>query len=230
VGPSVSNVGPSVRNVGPSVRNVGPSVRNVGPSVRNVGPSVRNSKPMPLSQKWTIRENQPLLHHGTTWVNERSRINNHPRLQILPNRERNAIIRAGGVHSSLNTISKVPGGANELIRNIRNSNVSKSPQAVAAIRKLGGPLNTVYVLIGLNTISGKQKKRIIHSKIRIAELNKVIKAVLKKKLISLVAHNVKKNHNLHPKIKHKKMYYQKSIKSLILKTKFANIVRRAAKK
>jgi hypothetical protein len=62
------------------------------------------------------------------------------------------------------------------------------------------------------------------------ELNRVINAVKKQKLISLVAHNVTKTHNIHPNDEKKKKYYKKVIKANILRTKFAKIVKKASKK
>ena len=174
--------------------------------------------------------NQPLVSAVPTrsWVSERPYLNQHPKIQTLPIMEQNAIRTAGGVHSALTTISSVPGGAPELVRAIRTPNLTTSPQVVNTIRKFGGSVKTIQVLNGLNTLASTRITK--KTTIRLAELNKVIKTVLKRKLISLVAHNIKKNHNLHPKNFHKKMYYQKAIKSLILNTPFSKIVRKASKK
>jgi hypothetical protein len=65
---------------------------------------------------------------------------------------------------------------------------------------------------------------------RVAELNSVISAVKKQRLISLMAHNVTKTHNIHPNDEKLKKYYAKVLKANILRTPFAKIVRRAAKK
>ena len=172
----------------------------------------------------------------------------------LPTNQKTAITNAGGVKTALNTVASVPGGATEVAKaaealNEMNGNAAKavnikgaSPTAVQAVQKLGGPNNAVYVLHGLNTLSQKPStirrkasapashKRKKPLKIRIAELNRVIEAVKKQKLISLMAHNVTKTHNIHPNDEKKKKYYKKVIKAEILRTKFAKIVKKAAKK
>lgn len=172
----------------------------------------------------------------------------------LPMNQKNAITNAGGVRTAMNTVASVPGGATEVAKaaealNETNGNATKavnikgaSPTAVQAVQKLGGPNNAVYVLHGLNTLSQKpstirrkaaapaSQKRRKPLKIRVAELNRVINAVKKQKLISLVAHNVTKTHNIHPNDEKKKKYYRKIIKANILRTKFAKIVKKAAKK
>jgi len=172
----------------------------------------------------------------------------------LPINQKTAITNAGGVRTALNTVANVPGGATEVAKaaealNEMNGNAAKavnikgaSPTAVQAVQKLGGPNNAVYVLHGLNTLSQKpatirrkaaapaSRKRKKPLKIRVAELNRVINAVKKQKLISLMAHNVTKTHNIHPNDEKKKKYYKKVIKAEILRTKFAKIVKKAAKK
>jgi hypothetical protein len=172
----------------------------------------------------------------------------------LSTNQKTAITNAGGVKTALNTVASVPGGATEVAKaaealNETNGNAAKavnikgaSPTAVQAVQKLGGPNNAVYVLHGLNTLSQKPStirrkasapashKRKKPLKIRIAELNRVIEAVKKQKLISLMAHNVTKTHNIHPNDEKKKKYYKKVIKAEILRTKFAKIVKKAARK
>ena len=172
----------------------------------------------------------------------------------LPTNQKTAITNAGGVRTALNTVAGVPGGATEVAKaaealNEMNGNAAKavnikgaSPTAVQAVQKLGGPNNAVYVLHGLNTLSQKpatirrkaaapaSRKRKKPLKIRVAELNRVINAVKKQKLISLVAHNVTKTHNIHPNDEKKKKYYKKVIKAEILRTKFAKIVKKSARK
>ena len=168
----------------------------------------------------------------------------------LPMNQKNAITNAGGVRPALNTVAAVPGGATEVAKaaealNETNGNVSQavnvkgvSPAAIQAVKKLGGPKNAVVVLHGLNTLSQKtstikrkaKSRRRKPTKIRIAELNRVINAVKKQKLISLTAHNVTKTHNIHPNDEKKKKYYKRVIKANILRTKFAKIVKKAAKK
>ena len=151
--------------------------------------------------------------------------------------EKNAITNAGGVTSALNTIASVPGGAREVAKAAVSINqkheANVSPVAIQAVQKLGGSKKALIVINGLNTISKKthsKKKRKSPLKIRVAELNKVINAVKKKKLISLVAHNVTKTHNLHPNDEKKKKYYKRVIKSNILRTKFSKIVKKATRK
>ena len=169
----------------------------------------------------------------------------------LPVNQQLAIRNAGGVTNTLNTVADVPGGPQEVIKAANalretSGNVSKavnikgaSPVAVQAVQRLGGANKAVSVVQGLNTLSQKtatirrkaaQKKRKTSSRIRVAELNRVINAVKKQKLISLVAHNVTKTHNIHPNDEKRKKYYKKIIKSNILRTKFSNIVKKAAKK
>jgi hypothetical protein len=173
----------------------------------------------------------------------------------LPMNQKNAITNAGGVRPALNTVANVPGGATEIAKAAEaltetSGNVSQavnvkgvSPAAIQAVQKLGGPKNAVVVLHGLNTLSQKtstirrkaaartgRKRRTAKPRIRVAELNRVINAVKKQKLISLVAHNVTKTHNIHPNDEKKKKYYKKVIKANILRTKFAKIVKKSVKK
>jgi hypothetical protein len=179
-----------------------------------------------------------------------SRQNSFEQPPPLPAPQQQAITNAGGIQKAVNTIAQVPGGAIEVAKaaealNETGGNVSQavnvkgvSPVAVRAVQNLGGARNTVSVLEGLNTLSQtastrkrKQKRR--RTKVirpRIAELNRVIDAVKKQKLISLVAHNVTKTHNIHPNDEKLKKYYKKIIKANILRRPFAKIVKRAAKK
>ena len=151
----------------------------------------------------------------------------------------------------MNTVAQVPGGAPEIAKAAEALNESKgnttyairvkgaSPEAVNAVQKLGGPNNAVNVLEGLNTMSQthetrKRKRGTRRSKKvlrpRVAELNRVINAVKKQRLISLVAHNVTKTHNIHPNDEKLKKYYKKVLKANILRTPFAKIAKGAAKK
>ena len=168
----------------------------------------------------------------------------------LPVNQQLAIRNAGGVTNTLNTVADVPGGPQEVIKAANalketSGNVSKavnikgaSPVAVQAVQRLGGANKAVTVVQGLNTLSQKtatirrkaRSKRKVSSRIRVAELNRVINSVKKQKLISLVAHNVTKTHNIHPNDEKRKKYYKRIIKSNILKTKFSKIVKRAVKK
>jgi hypothetical protein len=148
-------------------------------------------------------------------------------------------------------VAKAAEALNETGGNVQQAIYIKgaSPVAVAAVKNLGGPKNAVNVLEGLNTLSqtaetrkrkavrmiARPKKRGTGrrtkiQKPRVAELNRVINAVKKKKLISLVAHNVTKTHNIHPNDEKLKKYYKKVLKANILRTPFAKIVKKAAKK
>ena len=168
---------------------------------------------------------------------------------VLPNNQKKAINNAGGVTQALNAVAAVPGGAHEVAKaaealNETAGNVSQavnikgaSPLAVAAVKKLGGANDAVNVLKGLNTIAqtrkvkpSARKRRSKTTKPRIAELNRVIEAVKKQKLISLIAHNITKTHNIHPEDEHGKKYYKKIMKANILRKPFAKIVKRATKK
>ena len=170
----------------------------------------------------------------------------------IPSNEQRAINNAGGATKALNRIANVPGGAPEVAKaaealNETNGNVNKaiyikgaSPAAVAVVQNLGGHANAVNVLSGLNTMAQKtatrvrkstrtrKSKKVLHP--RVAELNRVINAVKKQRLISLVAHNVTKTHNIHPNDEKLKNYYKKVIKANILRRPFAKIVKKAAKK
>jgi hypothetical protein len=169
----------------------------------------------------------------------------------LPPNQRQAINNAGGVNKAMNTVVQVPGGAPEVAKAAEALNEAKgnttyairvkgvSPAAVNAVQKLGGPNNTVHVLEGLNTMSKthatrrrkagtRRTKKVLRP--RVAELNRVLEAVKKQRLISLAAHNVTKTHNIHPNDEKLKKYYKKVLKANILRTPFAKIAKRAAKK
>ena len=173
----------------------------------------------------------------------------------LPFMQQNAINNAGGIPRALNTVAAVPGGAPEVAKaaealNETGGNVAQainikgaSPAAINAVQKLGGKNNAVNVLEGLNTMSqttetrkrkaartiARPKKRRLQ-KPRLAALNKVINSVKKQKLISIIAHNVTKTHEIHPNDEKLKKYYKKIVKANILRTPFAKIVRKAARK
>ena len=174
-------------------------------------------------------------------------------LPPLPTNQQRAINNAGGVNRALNTVVHVPGGASEIAKAAEALNESKgnttyaitvkgaSPAAVAAVKKLGGSNNAVIVLEGLNTMSKthgtrkrKAARRIARPKKRkgprVAELNRVLEAVKKQRLISLVAHNVTKTHNIHPNDEKLKKYYKRVLKANILRTPFAKIAKGATKK
>jgi hypothetical protein len=83
----------------------------------------------------------------------------------------------------------------------------------------------VYALAPV-TVKKPRKKRM---EVKLSELNRVINAVKKKKLISLVAHNVTRT-NIHANNGRLKPYYKRVIKAAILKRPFAKIARGHAKK
>jgi hypothetical protein len=165
----------------------------------------------------------------------------------IPEEQKRAINYAGGVPRAMNQIARVPEGPPEIARtaealHLTNGNARQamevhnvSAPAINAVRQLGGPTRAVNVLEGLNTLSAPRKlparrTRTKFLKPRIAELNRVINAVRKKKLVSLVAHNVTKTGNIHENENRLKKYYKKVLKANILRTPLAKIVRAAAKK
>ena len=169
----------------------------------------------------------------------------------LPTNQERAINNAGGVNKAMNTVLQVPGGAPEVAKAAEALNEAKgnttyaiqvkgaSPAAVNAVQKLGGSTNTIHVLEGLNTMSKTHatRKRMRETRRpkkalrpRVAELNRVLEAVKKQRLISLVAHNVTKTHNIHPNDEKLKKYYKKVLKANILRTPFAKIAKGATKK
>jgi hypothetical protein len=155
-------------------------------------------------------------------------------------------------------VAAVPGGATEIAKaaealNETNGNTTKaietrgvSPQAIKAVQNLGGKTNSIKVLEGLNTLARKTPARSPPRSVarrakgvssrrrkpkgpRVAELERVIKAVKKNRLISLVAHNVTKTHNIHANENRLKKYYQKVMKANILRKPFAKIAKQAAR-
>ena len=171
---------------------------------------------------------------------------NQAAVRALPPNQVAALNKAGGPTQALKVIAAVPGGAPAVARaaadlNEMNGNRQRAinlkganPVALNAVVRLGGAKNASYTLEALNTLSQKRPrtakgKRPKKSKVRVAELNKVIEAVKRKKLVSLVARNVAhtNTNNINNK---KKKYYKKVIKSYILKRKSANKVRAASKK
>ena len=83
----------------------------------------------------------------------------------------------------------------------------------------------VYTLAPV-PVKKHRKKRM---EVKLSELNRVINAVKKKKLTSLVAHNVTRT-NIHANNARLKSYYKRVIKAAILKRPFAKIAREHAKK
>jgi hypothetical protein len=171
----------------------------------------------------------------------------------LPSMQQRAINNIGGAGNAVQTVALVPGGAPEVAKaaealNETGGNVrlainmkGASPAAIKAVQNLGGVAQTVKILEGLNTMAQTpetQRRKAIRprtrrpkkSPVRLTELNRVIAAVKKQKLISLMAHNVTRTNNIHPNDEKLKKYYRKVIKSYILKKPFANIAKKAAKK
>lgn len=171
----------------------------------------------------------------------------------LPAPLRTAINNVGGAGNAVQTVALVPGGAPEVAKaaealnetggNVRLAINMKgvSPAAINAVKKLGGVSQTVKILEGLNTMAQTPEtqrrkaarprtRRPKKSPVRLTELNRVIAAVKKQKLISLMAHNVTRTNNIHPNDEKLKKYYRKVMKSYLLKKPFANIAKRAAKK
>ena len=164
---------------------------------------------------------------------------------VLPPNQRSAITRVGGPTQALKVVAAVPGGAPAVARaaadlNEMNGNAKKAQNlkgtpiaAIKAVQKLGGATTASYALEGLNTLAQSKKtqvrkaagRKVKKAPLRLHELNKVIEAVKRKKLVSLVTHNVGNVNN-----NKKKKYYKKVIKSFILKKSLANKVQAAAKK
>ena len=173
----------------------------------------------------------------------------------LPAPQRNAINNVGGATVAVQTVAQVSGGAPEVAKaaealNETGGNVKlainvkgASPAAVNAVQKLGGVSQTVKILEGLNTMAQTpetQRRKAVTRRtrrakkaagsIRLTELNRVIAAVKKQKLISLIAHNVTRTNNIHPNDEKLKKHYRKVMKSYLLKTPFATIAKKAEKK
>ena len=171
---------------------------------------------------------------------------------VLPQNQQTAINRAGGVTTALQTIAQVPGGApavakaaadlNEMGGNRQKAMELKGtdPVAMNAVTKLGGPTNAGYALEGLNTLSRKTPLRHVAKKharkhkikkgLRLNELNLVINAVKKSRLMGLVSRKVTHGPKNKGNAERKKKYYKRVIKANILRTPFSEIVRQAAKK
>jgi hypothetical protein len=166
---------------------------------------------------------------------------------VLPSNQTAAINKAGGPTQALKVVAAVPGGApavaraaadlNEMGGNVKRAQELKGTPtaAIKAVQKLGGAKTASYALEGLNTLAQSKKTQVRKAKktgrkvkkapVRLHELNRVIEAVKRKKLVSLVSHNVANVNN-----SKKKKYYKKVIKSFILKKPLASKVQAAAKK
>ena len=166
---------------------------------------------------------------------------------VLPSNQTAAINKAGGPTQALKVVAAVPGGApavaraaadlNEMGGNVKRAQELKGTPtaAIKAVQKLGGAKTASYALEGLNTLAQSKKTQVRKAKktgrkvkkapVRLHELNRVIEAVKRKKLVSLVSHNVANVNN-----SKKKKYYKKVIKSFILKKPLASKIQAAAKK
>jgi hypothetical protein len=137
-------------------------------------------------------------------------------------------------------VARAAADLNEMNGNVKKAQELKGTPiaAIKAVQKLGGHKTASYALEGLNTLAQSKKtqvrkavrkakpgRRIKKAPVRLHELNKVIEAVKRKKLVSLVTHNVGNVNN-----NRKKKYYKKVIKSFILKKSLATKVQAAAKK
>ena len=213
---------------------------------RTQGPPLRQGAgaPIPSVKGPTIFQGPKPLTQGTSLALPQMRPSGQP---LLPEPQQAALTKAGGPTQALKVIASVPGGAPAVARAAADLNEMGGNQARArelkgtpkeamqAVTKLGGARNAGYALEALNTLAQKRpartKKRGKKAPLRLAELNKVIEAVKRKKLVSLVAHNVAKvapsNINNNSK---KKKYYKKVLKSWILKRPLGNSVRQAARK
>lgn len=213
---------------------------------RTQGPPLRQGSgpAIPSAKGPAIFQGPKPLKQGTSLALPQMRPSGQP---LLPEPQRAALNKAGGPSQALKVIASVPGGAPVVARaaadlNEMNGNQARAmalkgtpKEAMQAVVKLGGARNAGYTLEALNTLAQKRptraKKRGKKAPLRLAELNKVIEAVKRKKLVSLVAHNVAQvapsNINKNSK---KKKYYKKVLKSWILKRPLGNSVRQAARK
>lgn len=162
-----------------------------------------------------------------------------------------AVSNAGGpatVQRAINALNASGGNVNAAMQK-----TGLSRQVFTNVNKLGGPVTarralTAVKKVTMNTapyvgpsatqriapnmyalapVKKPRKKR--RTEVKLAELNRVINAVKKKKLISLVAHNVTRT-NIHANNGRLKPYYKRVIKAAILKKPFAKIARGHAKK
>jgi len=138
-------------------------------------------------------------------------------------------------------VAKAAEALNETGGNVRLAINTRgvSPAAIKAVQNLGGVSQTVKILEGLNTMAQtpetQRRKATRRPKkstrgVRLTELNRVINAVKKQKLISLMAHNITRTHNIQPNDEKLKKHYKTVMKSYILRTTSANIAKRATKK
>lgn len=161
-----------------------------------------------------------------------------------------AVSNAGGpntVERAINALNANGGNVNAAMQK-----TGLPRQVFNNVNKLGGPVTARRTLTAVKKVTMKtapyvgqnatqrvapnmyalapvKKHRKKRMEVKLAELNRVINAVKKKKLISLVAHNVTRT-NIHANNGRLKPYYKRVIKAAILKKPFAKIARGHAKK
>jgi hypothetical protein len=141
-----------------------------------------------------------------------------------------AMQKTGLPRQVFNNVNKLGGPvtAGRTLAAVKKVTVKTAPYvgANATQRVYMGPNATRQNVYALAPVKKPRKKRM---EVKLAELNRVINAVKKKKLISLVAHNVTRT-NIHANENRLKPYYKRVIKAAILKRPFAKIARGHAKK
>ena len=161
-----------------------------------------------------------------------------------------AVANAGGpntVERAINALNANGGNVNAAMQK-----TGLPRQVFNNVNKLGGPVTARRTLTAVKKVTVKtapyvrqnatqrvapnvyalapmKKPRKKRMEVKLAELNRVINAVKKRKLISLVAHNVTRT-NIHANNSRLKPYYKRVIKAAILKKPFAKIARGHAKK
>jgi len=142
-----------------------------------------------------------------------------------------AMQKTGLPRQVFNNVNKLGGPitARRTLAAVKKVTVKTAPYVGqnATQRVYMGPNATRQNVYALAPVKKHRKKR--RTEVKLAELNRVINAVKKKKLISLVAHNVTRT-NIHANNGRLKPYYKRVIKAAILKKPFAKIARGHAKK
>ena len=161
-----------------------------------------------------------------------------------------SVANAGGPASVQRAIKALNASGGNVNAAMQKTGLSR--QVFNNVNKLGGPVTAGRALTAVKKVTVKtapyvgqnatqriapnvyalapvKKHRKKRMEVKLAELNRVINAVKKKKLISLVAHNVTRT-NIHANNGRLKPYYKRVIKSAILKKPFAKIARSHAKK
>lgn len=163
-----------------------------------------------------------------------------------------AVANAGGPATVERAIAALNANGGNVNAAMQKTGLSR--QVFNNVNKLGGPVTARRTLMAVKKVTVKtapyvgqnatqrvapnvyalapvpvKKHRKKRMEVKLSELNRVINAVKKKKLTSLVAHNVTKT-NIHANNARLKSYYKRVIKAAILKTPFAKIAREHAKK